>query len=128
MPDYVMLMKLTEQGAKGIANSPGRIAAAKAAWRELGGEVLSFHVTMGPYDYVAIGSAPNDWAAMAFAAELADAGDVATTTMKAFSEEAWEWTLNASPQAIREGDMAAPIPPIPPRLPRKPGWTAEPQV
>jgi len=109
MPDYVVLMKLTSQGAANIAEAPERIKGAKAAWADLGGKVKSFHVTMGEYDYVAIGEAPNDWSAMAFAAELAAAGDVTTTTMKAFSEDDWKWALNASAADIREGAVGGPV-------------------
>lgn len=108
MPDYAVLMKLTEQGAKNIGEAPQRIEAAKRAWEDLGGTVKSFHVTMGEYDYVAIGDAPNDWVAVAFVAELAHAGDVTTTTMKAFSEDDWKWALNAPAEAIRSGMVGSP--------------------
>jgi len=50
MPHYIMLMKLTTQGAKNLGEAPQRIEAAKKAWEELGGTVKSFHITMGEYD------------------------------------------------------------------------------
>ena len=107
MPDYVVLMKLTTQGAKNLGEAPQRIEAAKKAWEDLGGRVKSFHATMGEYDYVAIGEAPNDWVAIAFVAELAVAGDVTTSTMKAFSEDDWKWALNAPAEAIRNGTVGS---------------------
>lgn len=107
MPDYVVLMKLTSQGATTIADAPQRIEAAKEAWAALGGKIKSFHVTMGEYDYVAIGEAPNDWSAMAFVAELAAAGFVTTTTMKAFSADDWKWALNAPAEDIRDGAVGS---------------------
>jgi len=110
MPHYIMLMKLTTQGAKNLGEAPQRIEAAKKAWEELGGTVKSFHITMGEYDYVAVGEAPNDWAAVAFAAKLSAAGDVTTTSMKAFTEDDWKWALNAPAEDIRDGSVGSDYP------------------
>jgi uncharacterized protein with GYD domain len=46
MPDYVMLMSLTEQGAREIAKAPERIELAQRMWSDLGGKLKSFHVTL----------------------------------------------------------------------------------
>jgi uncharacterized protein with GYD domain len=108
MPSYVMLMKLTAAGAARLEESPARIAAAKKAFAELGGEVTSFHITMGEYDFVAVGEAPNDLCAMAFAAIMAKSGSVTVTTMKGFSEAQWPFILEANPEFLIGGDMAVP--------------------
>jgi len=42
---------------------------------------------MGEYDYVAIGEAPNDTVGMTFLLGLGLAGNVRTTTLKAFTRE-----------------------------------------
>ena len=42
---------------------------------------------MGEYDYVAIGEAPNDTVGMTFLFGLGLAGNVRTTTLKAFTKE-----------------------------------------
>lgn len=49
--------------------------------------MLSFHVAMGEYDYVAVGDCPSDEAAAAFALAFASAGRVRTTSMRAFTPE-----------------------------------------
>ena len=87
MPAYVMLMKLTAQGASEIKAAPARIDEGVKAFEEMGGKMYSFHVTMGPYDYVAIGEAATDEAAAAFALALTSQGYVATTTMRAFTRD-----------------------------------------
>jgi len=87
MPTYVLLMKLTDQGIKDIKNAPSRIEEAIKGWEAMGGKTLSFYSTMGEYDYVAIGEAPNDETAVAFLLKLGSAGSVRTTTLKAFPKE-----------------------------------------
>jgi uncharacterized protein with GYD domain len=84
---YILLMNLTEQGAKEAKEIPTRIAEGIAAFEKMGGTVLSFHVTFGPYDYVAIGDCPSDEAAAAFAMALASQGRVTTTTLRGFTPE-----------------------------------------
>jgi uncharacterized protein with GYD domain len=43
--------------------------------------------TVGPYDLVGIGEAPDDEGASAFALELGSVGNVRTTTMRAYDRE-----------------------------------------
>jgi uncharacterized protein with GYD domain len=85
MANYVLLMNLTEKGARAAKEIPARIAEGMKAWEAMGGKTLSFHVTMGPYDYVAVGEAPSDEAAAAYALALASQGNVTTVSMKAFT-------------------------------------------
>ena len=87
MPTYILLMKYTDQGAKAIRNAPLRIEAAIKGLETLGGKITGFYATMGEYDYVAIGEAPNDTVGMTFLLELGLAGNVRTTTLKAFTKE-----------------------------------------
>ena len=87
MASYVLLMSLTEEGARGIKDAPARIAAGMKGWEAMGGKTLSFHVTMGPYDYVAVVEAPSDEVAAAYALTLASQGNVTTLSMKAFTVE-----------------------------------------
>jgi uncharacterized protein with GYD domain len=39
MPSYVILMKLTEQGAKAIKEAPARIDAGIEGWEAMGGKI-----------------------------------------------------------------------------------------
>jgi len=87
MPNYVILMKLTDQGAKTIKDAPGRIEAAFKTFEKMGGKVGGFYVVMGEYDYVAIGEAPSDEVATTFALGLGLVGNVRTTTLRAYTKE-----------------------------------------
>jgi uncharacterized protein with GYD domain len=87
MPTYILLMKLTTEGARAAKGIPARIDEGIKAFESMGGSMSSFHVTLGPYDYVAVGEAPADEVAAAFALALASRGFVTTTTMKAFTPQ-----------------------------------------
>jgi len=87
MSTFIILMKLTDQGAKAIKDSPARIEAGVKDWESMGGKMLGFYVTMGDYDYIAVGEAPSDEVAAAFVLSLGALGNVHTTTLKAFPSE-----------------------------------------
>jgi uncharacterized protein with GYD domain len=87
MVTYIVLMKLTDQGIKDIKNAPQRIDAAAKALEAMGGKMTGFYLTMGEYDYVVIGEGPSDEVGMTFLLGLGAAGNVKTTTLKAFTKE-----------------------------------------
>jgi uncharacterized protein with GYD domain len=87
MANYVLLMNLTDKGVRSIKEAPARIAEGIKAWEAMGGKTLSFRVTMGPYDYVAVVEAPSDEVAAAYALALSSQGNVTTLSMKAFTAE-----------------------------------------
>jgi len=80
-------MRLTDQGVRDIKNAPQRVAEAVKALEAMGGRLISFYTVMGEYDYVGIAEAPSDEVAMAFLLGLGLAGNVRTTTLKAFTTE-----------------------------------------
>jgi uncharacterized protein with GYD domain len=97
MATYVILMNLTEQGVRDVKNAPARVKETVAALEAAGGKLLSFYVTMGPYDYLAIAEGPGDEVALAQLLGLGMAGNVRTTTLKAFSMEEFGKVLSMLP-------------------------------
>ena len=97
MPTYICLYKLTDQGIKGIKDAPKRIEDGIKAFEAMGGKVLGFYATMGEYDYVSIGEAPNDDVAMTYLLVLGSGGNVKTTTLKAFTPEEFAELINKIP-------------------------------
>jgi uncharacterized protein with GYD domain len=87
MPNYILLMKLTDQGIKGIKDAPSRVEEGIKGFEKMGGKVTNFYTVMGEYDYVAVGEAPSDEVAMTFALALGSLGNVRTTSLKAFTKE-----------------------------------------
>jgi uncharacterized protein with GYD domain len=85
MPTYVLLMNLTDKGIREIKDAPARLDAARKNIEAAGGKLTGFYMTMGQYDYVAIAEGPNDETALLQLLGLGMAGNVRTTTLKAFT-------------------------------------------
>jgi uncharacterized protein with GYD domain len=94
MPTYVMLANWTDQGMRAINDSPKRIDTAKKTLEEIGGQFRSVYMTMGVYDLLMIYDAPDDAVAARFALMLGKLGNVRTTSLKAFPEEAYRQIIN----------------------------------
>ncbi len=89
MPTYVLLANWTDQGIRGIKESPRRLDTAKKALKDMGGEFKSVFLTLGDYDLVVIYEAPDDAVAARFNLQLGMQGNIRTRTMKAFPEAAY---------------------------------------
>jgi uncharacterized protein with GYD domain len=87
MPHYVVLMKLTDQGAKAIKEAPGRLEAGIKGLEAMGGKLHEFLVVMGDYDYVGVAEAPSDEVVATFSLALASLGNVKTTSLRAFTRD-----------------------------------------
>lgn len=87
MPQYVCLMKLTDQGIRNVKSAPRRLEVAIKNLEEMGGRLIGFYAVMGEYDYVGIAEAPSDEMVMSFMFGLGSQGNVRTTTLKAFPQE-----------------------------------------
>ncbi len=97
MATHIVLLKLTEQGIKDIKNAPQRIDAAAKAIEAMGGKMTGFYFTMGEYDYVSIDEGLSDEAAASFLLKLGSAGNVRTTTLKAFTKQEFEAIVKKMP-------------------------------
>jgi uncharacterized protein with GYD domain len=102
MPEYVMLMKLSPQGAKGHVDDLARaVDEMKKAMEALDG-TMSVVVTMGEYDLVAMGHAPSDEHLAWFSSRLVASGNVTVQTLRGFSIEEWVKTQEIVPPAFLE--------------------------
>ncbi len=89
MTTYIMLGNWTEQGARNVKDSPRRLDAAKKLLTDMGGQIRSFHMTMGDFDMVATYEAPDDAVAARFTLQVGMLGNIRTRTLKAFPEAAY---------------------------------------
>ena len=87
MPGYIGLFKYTQQGLADIKNSPERIKQARTLAEKMGIKVVGVWVTMGQYDLITVGDAPDDQTMGAYSLALAKLGNVTTQTLRAFSED-----------------------------------------
>ncbi len=95
MATYVLLIRWTEQGIRQVKDSPNRLDKAKNVLKEMGGQFKSILMTMGDYDLVMIYEAPDDAIAARFTLMLGMLGNVRTTTLKAFPEQAYREIIHS---------------------------------
>jgi uncharacterized protein with GYD domain len=87
MATYLSLFNWTEQGIRTVKESPKRLDATRRALKKLGGELKAFYMLQGHYDGVLIFDLPNEDAMTKFLLTTGSAGNVRTTTLRAFNEE-----------------------------------------
>ena len=87
MPTYVALLNWTDQGIRNYKDTAKRADVFGAATQKLGAKLLDIYWTVGQYDVVALVEAPDDETATAVFLQLGEAGNVRTTTLRAFGEE-----------------------------------------
>ncbi len=97
MPTYISLINYTEQGVRDIKDAPKRLTASKKLLKQMGGRVKGIYLTLGGYDIVAVVEAPDDETAARFALTLAAAGNVRTTTLRAFPEAEFRQIVKSLP-------------------------------
>ena len=87
MPTYVVLMNWTDQGIRSVKDTVQRRDQANALAEKHGASIEEVYWTVGPYDLVSIVEAPEDESATAMLLELATAGNLRTTTLRAYDRE-----------------------------------------
>jgi len=87
MTTYVSLINWTDQGIKEYRHTVARANASKGLAAKFGGRLVSIWWTVGPYDLVAVSEFADEESAGAFALSLGAAGNVRTTTMRAFGAD-----------------------------------------
>ena len=95
MSMFIALVSYTEQGIRDVRNSPKRLDAAKALLEDTGGRMLHVFMTMGEHDLVFVYETPDDACAARFSLQLGRQGNVRTTTMKAYPEQAYREIVNS---------------------------------
>jgi uncharacterized protein with GYD domain len=87
MAMYVVLLNWTEQGIKDFKDSPGRADAGKEEMAKLGVTLKEIYWTVGQHDLVLLCDSPDDESIAAALLRLGSAGNVRSTTLRAFTRE-----------------------------------------
>jgi len=90
MPNYVVLYRYTDQGAKQAKETVKRARENRAANEKRGFKIHQLFWTQGRYDLVAIVEAPSEQAMMSGLVNVMGAGNVRSETLRAFSEAEME--------------------------------------
>ncbi|MGH7447872.1 MAG: GYD domain-containing protein [Longimicrobiales bacterium] len=83
MPTYILLSKLTDDGAETLRDKPGRIREVNDEIGKLGVKVVQQYAVLGPYDFVNIVEAPDNGTIARVSVELGARGSVQITTLAA---------------------------------------------
>jgi len=87
MPTFISFLNWTDQGIRNVKDAPNRAEAARAAIKNLGGEIKDIYLTTGQHDLLAIVDLPDADAMAKFALTLGQQGNVRSTTVRGFTEE-----------------------------------------
>jgi uncharacterized protein with GYD domain len=82
---YVVLTRLTAEGAKTLHNNPERIGFVNREIQEFGCKVVEQFATLGQYDFVSIVQAPDNQTVMHMAIDLSSRGTTEMITMPAIT-------------------------------------------
>ena len=85
MATYVVLLNWTEQGIRDFKDSPARADAGREEMAKLGVTLKDIYWTVGQHDLVLICESPDDDSIAAALLRLGSAGNVRSTTLRAFT-------------------------------------------
>ena len=94
MPTYSALIDWTDQGVQNFKDSVDRYEAARGQLEGLGIRFADIYWTLGIHDIVAIADAPDDETLAAGLLAVAGAGNVRTTTLRAFNADEMRGVVN----------------------------------
>jgi uncharacterized protein with GYD domain len=97
MATFITLIRFTKEGITNIKDGPTRLDQSKQAFKAMGAELHAFYLTMGQYDAVVIGEAPDDETAARLALAIGSQGAVKTETLRAWTEEEYRKIIGALP-------------------------------
>ncbi len=84
MGTYIALLDFTDQGIRNIKDSPHRADQFNEMASQKGARIVAQYWTIGSYDGVLILEAPSEEVAASILLGLASAGNVRTTTLRAY--------------------------------------------
>ncbi len=87
MPTYVSLINWTDQGIRTVRDTLERADRTQELGGKYGVSLEQIYWTVGPYDIVTVSEAPDEESFTAFLLELGSAGNVRTTTLRAYNRE-----------------------------------------
>jgi uncharacterized protein with GYD domain len=87
MARFVVLIDWTEQGVSKFQESVDRYEAAQGQFEAMGVSFQDIYWTLGTHDIVSVVEAPDGETLAAALLKLASAGNLRTTTLRAFNAE-----------------------------------------
>ena len=86
MARYIVLLDWTDQGVRNAKDSTQRATQSREMFKQMGVEIENLYWTLGSHDIVGILTAPDSETLAAALLRLAGAGNIRSTTLRAFDE------------------------------------------
>lgn len=83
MARYVIVSKLTDEGAKTLKKNPGRMKEVNAELKDMGVNVLDQYAVLGDFDFLTIVEADDETTIAKAAVEILSRGSIRTATYRA---------------------------------------------
>ena len=87
MPTYVTLYRFTAQGRKNVKDTVKRAGEVRKENEARGFKIIGMYWTQGRYDLVAVVDAPSEEAMVSGLFNIAEAGNVSSETLRAYTAE-----------------------------------------
>jgi len=87
MPNFISLVKWTDQGIRSVKESPDRLDKARDAFEKNGAKLKDFYLSLGQYDMIIFSEAPDAETIAKVWITAATAGAIRSETLQVFSEE-----------------------------------------
>jgi uncharacterized protein with GYD domain len=94
---FVVLLRWTKKGVEAVKDSPTRYEDFKASVEAAGGEVISFHMTLGEFDLVTVIEVPDDETGARITLAVRSLGNVHVETLRAFKKEEYLSIIDSLP-------------------------------
>ena len=86
MPTFIAMLSWTDQGIRGVKDSPKRLLAAREAAKKLGVEIKQVFLTTGEFDLLSILEAANGDNVAKLIMMLGSQGNLRSRTVRAWPE------------------------------------------
>ena len=96
MPTYVVLYRFSDHGLKSVKDTVKRAAEIRRQNEQRGFKVVGTYWTQGRFDLIAIVEAPDEQSMVAGLLNIAEAGNVHSETMRAFTDAEMDTILKRS--------------------------------
>jgi len=97
MLKYMMLMKMTPEGAKNLKGWPASIDGALETFSQMGGKIIGYYACGALYDFIGIGDLPSPEVAEMFRRLIISAGLVEAQVIRLFTKEEFDQLIDAIP-------------------------------
>ena len=97
MPTFMMSLNWTDQGIRGVKESPKRAQAARELAKKMGVEIKEVYLTSGESDLLLILDTPNGDNVAKFAMALGSLGNVRSRTARAWPQAEYQKLISELP-------------------------------